>query len=37
MHLARLLRLGEVTAVAVPERRAGSGAGSGAGPGGLPR
>ena len=37
VHLARLLRLDEVTAVAVPTRRAGGGPGPGPGPGGLPR
>ena len=36
-HLARLLHLGEIVAVTVPERRAGGGAGSGAGPRGRPR
>ena len=37
VHLARLLRLDEVTPVAVPERGAGGRPGPGPGPGGLPR
>ena len=36
-HLTRLLRLGEITAVTVPERRRRGGAGSGAGPRRCPR
>ena len=35
--LARLLRMDDLTAVTVPEHRAGGGAGPGPGPGGLPR
>ena len=37
VHLARLLRLDEITAVAIPTRRPGGGPRSGPGPGGLPR
>ena len=36
VHLARLLRLGEIAAVRVPSRRAGGGPGSGPGPGRRP-
>ena len=37
VHLARLLRLDEITAVAIPTRGPGGRPGSGPGPGGLPR